>query len=96
MAEISFKKFPQKKITVDVPANLMKALLDAQVPVASSCGGDGVCGKCKIEIISGVDHLSSPNETEIFLREKNNLPSGVRISCQTWVEGDVEVDAGYW
>lgn len=74
----------------------MKALLEAEIPVASSCDGDGVCAKCKITILAGQENLSLPNDTEIFLKEANSLPEDSRISCQTEVLGDVIVDASYW
>lgn len=74
----------------------MKSLLDAGLPVASSCDGDGVCAKCKIIIIEGAENLSGENETEAFLKESNNIPNGLRISCQTEVFGDITVDASYW
>ena len=95
MPVISFKK---NMPAVEVPADtvLMTALLDAGLPVASSCDGDGVCAKCKIVIAEGREHLSPENDTEIFLRESNNLPHDVRISCQTRVIGDITVDATYW
>lgn len=75
----------------------MQALLDAGVPVASSCGGDAVCGKCVLKVIEGAENLSPPTPDELFLREKDGLPSeGVRVSCQCRVLGDVTVDARYW
>lgn len=74
----------------------MRSLLDAGLPVASSCNGDGVCAKCGIRIIEGMENLSEPNATELFLREKNNIREGFRISCQTHVLGDILIDAGYW
>lgn len=74
----------------------MSSLLDAGLPVASSCGGEGVCAKCKIKIVTGPQHLSPPNEVELFLRESNNVPLDSRISCQTEVMDDIEVDASYW
>lgn len=74
----------------------MKSLLDADLPVASSCDGDGVCAKCKIVILEGAENLSKPNETEEFLKETNNLDKNVRISCQTEVLGDITVHASYW
>ena len=74
----------------------MKSLVDAGLPVASSCGGEGVCCKCKIKIVSGAQHLSPPNEVELYLREMNNVPLDFRVSCQTQVAGDIEVDASYW
>ncbi len=86
----------QTKIDVPAGANLMQSLLSAGVPVASSCDGDGVCAKCRLEIIAGEKNLSPRNETEIFLAETNELRADERISCQTQVLGDIEVDAGYW
>lgn len=92
---ISFKK---NRPPIEVPAGtiLMKALLEAGLPVASSCDGEGVCAKCKIIIVEGRENLSQENDTEGFLRQKNGIPSDVRISCQTQVLGDITVDATYW
>jgi 2Fe-2S ferredoxin len=74
----------------------MRSLLDAGVPVASSCNSEGVCAKCGIQIMEGAENLSVPNAIEIFLKEKNKIRSDFRISCQTQVLGDVLIDAGYW
>jgi 2Fe-2S ferredoxin len=95
MPVIRFKK-NRPAIEVAVGANLMRSLLEAGLPVASSCHSDGVCAKCGIRIVSGMENLSEPNETEVFLKEKNNIRKDFRISCQTQVLGDIEVDAGYW
>lgn len=95
MPLISFKKnIPSIEVATDTI--LMTALLDAGLPVASSCDGDGVCAKCKIIIVAGKESLSAENDTEKFLREKNDIPSDVRISCQTKILGDLTVDATYW
>lgn len=95
MPLISFKK-NHVPYEVAPGANLMKSLLDAGLPVASSCDGDGVCAKCKIQIIEGAENLSAENDTEQFLKEKDNLAKNIRISCQTEVLGDITVDASYW
>lgn len=85
-----------KTLQVEDGANLMQALLKAEIPVASSCHGDGVCAKCRIQIIQGATNLSAPNETELFLKQKFSLAKDLRISCQTSVHGDIEIDASYW
>jgi len=95
MPTIRFKK-NKPPIEVPVGAVLMRSLLDAGLPVASSCNADGVCAKCGIRIVEGMENLSEPNATELFLKEKNGIRDGFRISCQTQVLGDVTVDAGYW
>ena len=76
--------------------NLMQSLLAAGRPVGSSCGGEGVCTKCLIEIVSGFENLSKPNELEIKLREQHSIDSRYRVSCQTRILGDIKVDADYW
>lgn len=74
----------------------MQALLDHGIPVASSCNGDAVCGKCWVKVLEGEGNLKEPNEDEIRLRTSNQLPSQARISCQIEVQGDLTLDAPYW
>lgn len=96
MPWISFKKKNREALQVIPGVNLMQALLEAEIPVASSCNGDGVCGKCRLQITQGSQNLSQANDTELFLREKYQLKADQRIACQTFVLDDVEIDAGYW
>lgn len=95
MAQISFSKSGK---TVQVPdgSNLMKAILDVGIPVASSCGGDGICSKCHVKVLSGKENLSKETQEEQELREINDIPKGERISCQCTINGDVTLDASYW
>ncbi len=95
MPKISFIK---NRAGFDVQAgeNLMKALLAHGIPVASSCNGDGVCGKCRLQIVKGSKNLSDRNATENFLTEKNNAEDDIRFSCQAFVHGDITIDATYW
>lgn len=95
MPQISFVK-NKAALEVTSGTNLMQALLDANIPVASSCHGDGVCCKCVITIVKGLENLSERNETEIELLDRNPLAPNQRVSCQTLVLGDIQVDAGYW
>lgn len=95
MPTIRFKK-AFAPIEVEAGANLMATLLKAGLPVASSCSSDGVCAKCGIRILEGAENLSAPNPTELFLKEKNGIRKEFRISCQTFVHGDIVIDAGYW
>lgn len=95
MPMISFLK-DHPSIEVSMGANLMESLLDADLPVASSCGGEAVCSKCRIQIIKGEENLSEETDLELDLKEANDIDSDYRISCQTRVLGDVTVDAPYW
>lgn len=96
MPKIRFLKNPDRVVEVPAGTNLMTALLDAGLPVASSCDGEGVCAKCRLQIIEGSENLNRPNQLEEFLAERYDLKKGVRISCQCEVLGDVKVHATYW
>ena len=91
-------RFTKSDAELDVPvgSNLMKALLEGGRPVASSCKGEGVCGKCRIEIVHGRKNLSIETELEKFLRERHSIPKEMRVSCQTEILGDITVTASYW
>lgn len=84
------------EILVEKGSTLMQSLQEAGVPVASSCGGEGICGKCVLKVTAGAENLSPPTDDEKFLREKDGLAADVRVSCQAQVLGDVTVDARYW
>lgn len=95
MPKIQFTK-DIAAIQVTPGAQLMQSLLDVGRPVASSCYGKGICSKCRVQIVTGAENLSTETEAEKQLRERNKIPDGYRISCQTKVLGDITIDASYW
>lgn len=100
MPIVSFKKV-HKSFEVREGENLMKALLEQNIPVASSCYSKGICTKCRIQVIEGPENLSKPNALEKLDRErlansKSALKDDERLSCQSRVLGDIKIDTGYW
>ncbi|RMH41923.1 MAG: ferredoxin [Deltaproteobacteria bacterium] len=63
----------------------------AGVPIPTSCVGQATCGRCRVEIVSGEDHL--PPLTDDERRHLGNVYfiTRVRLSCQCPVSGDVTV-----
>ncbi|MFW6177068.1 MAG: 2Fe-2S iron-sulfur cluster-binding protein, partial [Desulfohalobiaceae bacterium] len=54
MAKFNVKFFPhEREIKVPKGQNLIRAALDAGVHINASCGGKGVCGKCRVKIEAG-------------------------------------------
>lgn len=95
MPSIRFlKNYPE--IVVEPGANLMKTLLKAGLPVASSCNGDGVCSKCRIRVLEGLENLSHINTIEQNMRDRLKIAREFRIACQTEVLGDILIDTAYW
>lgn len=95
MPKISFIK-GRAPVEVEQGSNLMKALLANQVPVASSCKGQLICGKCVLQVIQGSSNLSPATQDERDLMDMKDVSSGHRCACNTTVEGDITVDAPYW
>jgi uncharacterized 2Fe-2S/4Fe-4S cluster protein (DUF4445 family) len=91
-------RFLPSEIEVEVPAGttLLDAASDAGLPVARSCGADGVCGKCGLVIVAGGEHLSveAPDETRI--KQRNRVDAELRLACRATIHGDVVATALYW
>jgi 2Fe-2S ferredoxin len=96
MPTIKFLKTNLPALQAKKGDNLMAILNQHEVPVASSCKGDGVCGRCRLKVIEGQQNLSEQNAREKVLRNTHNVGAKERISCQTQILGDVTLDAPYW
>ena len=67
--------------------DLLSAAVEAGVHIYSSCGGDGVCGRCKVIVKSG--ELKAEPSGRITLDERKK---GYVLACQTTIHSDVEVE----
>ena len=73
----------------------MDQILAQEIPVASSCGGDGICGKCIMEITSETP-LSPPSKVEQKTLEKLDTSPKSRLSCQIHPTQDLRIETTYW
>uniref|UniRef100_A0A7C5EL53 DUF4445 domain-containing protein n=1 Tax=Desulfobacca acetoxidans TaxID=60893 RepID=A0A7C5EL53_9BACT len=85
MKKVLFKPY-EITVTVEEGENLLRAALNAGVHINASCGGEGVCGKCRILLEEG--QVDCPEST-LLSREEWNL--GYRQACQCRVVSDVVV-----
>ncbi|MGB0639192.1 MAG: 2Fe-2S iron-sulfur cluster-binding protein [Myxococcota bacterium] len=87
--------FPSgKQVEAQDGMTLFDAAQAVDLPVGSSCGADGTCGKCGLRVLSG--SLPPPSEREQRILQDNRLDSNVRLSCMVKIHADVEVTADYW
>ena len=84
-----------KSISLDPEKTLMDQLLAVDIPVASSCGGDGICGKCIVLVIPG-NSTTPPKNLEKETLLKNNGGPNQRLSCQLVCKASVTVKTTYW
>ncbi len=76
---------------VVISANAGEKLLDvarkANVAIDAPCSGNGVCGKCRVRLVSG--YLDAPINRHITTEE---YEAGWRLACMAQVSGDAEIE----
>ncbi|MBC8317578.1 MAG: DUF4445 domain-containing protein [Desulfobulbaceae bacterium] len=75
------------EIRVEKGENLLAAAAKAGVYIHAYCGGDGVCGKCKVKIKEG--DVSSDHSQKLKASEHEQA---MRLACQTFVTSDMVVE----
>ena len=91
MSKLTIKS-TKKIIHVEKNKKLLAALSEEGVPVKSSCGGLARCGDCASIITKGEENLNAPTEAEVKLLGDEFSISKKRLTCQTTISGDVEID----
>ncbi len=82
--------FPDgKRATVERGTSLLEAAGLAGVHVNNLCGGQGVCGKCKVKVKKGTVEGRS---RYLSVLSKDELQEGYVLACQTPVEDGLEVE----
>lgn len=76
-----------KTVAVEEDKTILSAALSAGVYLTAACGGDGVCGRCKVIVRKG-DVATQPSPALTIAEKKDN----VYLACLTTVHGDIEVE----
>ncbi|MCX5708766.1 MAG: 2Fe-2S iron-sulfur cluster-binding protein, partial [Candidatus Omnitrophica bacterium] len=84
--KVTFKP-DNKTVTVEKDRTILSAAISAGISINSPCGGDGVCGRCKVKVIRG-KVVSQPSG---LIREEDRN-KGIHLACITSVLSDVEVE----
>ncbi|CAN2041665.1 DUF4445 domain-containing protein [Candidatus Magnetomoraceae bacterium gMMP-15] len=75
-----------KEIIVKDGDNLIRAAMEAGIHINASCGGEGICGKCRVIIEDG--------EVEGGISErlsKEDQDKGYRLACMSFVKSDLTI-----
>jgi ferredoxin len=75
---------------------LMDVVRRAGAPLGNSCGGVGVCGRCRIRVTAGGENLSPPTSIESRVAAQRKLDPDERLACQAVVSGPCEITTSYW
>ena len=79
----------EKTISVPAGGKLLQTLADSNLFLASACGGGGTCAQCKCIVKSGGGAMLPTEEGHFNRREASE---GWRLSCQTAVKQDMEIE----
>ena len=82
--------------------DVLSAARELGADVASLCGGNGLCTRCKIKLSTGsfpkhqitseTPHLSPITSAERERISEADLEQGYRLSCNAKIQGDVVID----
>ncbi len=86
--EIDFEPIG-KRVEVVADANLLDTARQAGIGLASECGGEGTCGRCRVVIMAG--NVSAPVDADRRFLSQLELTSGQRLACRCHVHSDVKV-----
>lgn len=77
----------ERTIPAEEGENLLEIAMKAGVHINASCGGRGVCGKCRVRMAEGT--LNSSTHPSIG---EEDYAAGVRLACLSSVSGDVVIE----
>jgi uncharacterized 2Fe-2S/4Fe-4S cluster protein (DUF4445 family) len=83
--EVTYQPFDR---TTRVPpgTTLFSAAHWIGLPIDSTCGGRGTCGKCKVRVLEGASEVSTADHR---LLRKDEVENGWRLSCQARIYEDI-------
>ncbi len=90
MIQITFLTNQNLTVSAAEGANLLRTSLREKGGIPFKCGG-GLCGTCKCLIELGVEHTDAIKPKEKKHLTEEEIASGYRMACQTFVHGDIHV-----
>ncbi len=76
-----------KTIHAESNESIYKALKDNGIYLVASCGGKGVCGKCRVRILEGRSRVES-----IGKLRKKDIEENFVLACKTFPEGNILIE----
>jgi len=78
-----------RRVRVEGGTQLLEAARSAGIGLASVCGGDGTCGRCRVIVMEG--ELPAPSDADRRALSRNEIAHGERLACRVPVMSDIKV-----
>lgn len=86
--EVRYQPF-DKSTRVPPGTTLFSAAHWIGLPIDSTCGGRGTCGKCKVQVLEGGAEITAADRKQL---QRAEIEAGWRLSCQAKVYEDTVVN----
>jgi uncharacterized 2Fe-2S/4Fe-4S cluster protein (DUF4445 family) len=90
MKKHQVKFFPyEKTVEIEEGTTIAEAAQRGDVFINNLCGGEGVCGECRVQVLKGEARVDQ--KISAFFSQQE-LEEGFVLACQTKIHGDLEVE----
>jgi uncharacterized 2Fe-2S/4Fe-4S cluster protein (DUF4445 family) len=78
------------RIEIPPGTTLLAAAQRVGIDIQATCGGIGICGSCRVRLVSGM--VSEPDFVEQAELGPDGIAAGYRLACQTRLRSDVRLE----
>jgi len=78
----------KRSFRTPVGVKLLGALEQEDIRLSSACGGKGICGQCRVQVLAG---RSAVSPAESSLLNVGEIAAGKRLACQLTVHDDLDI-----
>jgi uncharacterized 2Fe-2S/4Fe-4S cluster protein (DUF4445 family) len=79
-----------RRAVVAPGTSLLEAARAVGIGLQATCGGTGVCGSCRVRVVTG--RVSPVSHTELHELGRPAIALGIRLACQAAAESDLTLD----
>jgi uncharacterized 2Fe-2S/4Fe-4S cluster protein (DUF4445 family) len=77
------------RVDVNVGSTVLEAGREAGLILAANCGGNGICGRCRVTVLG--ENIPAPTEVECRVLNQEEIEAGQRLACRARLSGDAGV-----
>jgi len=77
------------RVEVSAGSTVLEAGREAGLILAANCGGNGICGRCRVTVLG--ENIPAPTDVECRVLSQEEIEAGQRLACRSRLRGDAGV-----
>jgi len=77
------------RVEVSAGSTVLEAGREAGLILAANCGGNGLCGRCRVTVLG--ENIPAPTGAECRALSKEEIETGQRLACRAHLNGNAAV-----